>query len=172
MKRLVKSSYMSIVLMLLYVPMFVFMVMSFSGGDSIDNFTNFSFRWYGELFKNTPLLDSIFVSVIVALFTGIISVIIALFAALGLSKCRQLTRKISLSVNNIPIINADIIVAISLMLLFLLFGVHFGIVTLLLAHISFDVPYAMLIIMPQLRKIDQNLINSSLDLGARPAQTL
>ena len=163
---------MSLVLLVLYVPMFIFMVMSFSDGDSIDNFTSFSFHWYKELFQNAPLLNSILVSVMIALFTAIISVIIALFAALGLSKSRNLTRKISLSVNNIPLINADIVTAIALMLLFLLFGVHFGIATLLLAHISFDVPYAMLVIMPQLRKIDQNIVNSSLDLGAKPAQTL
>ena len=172
MKHLLKSSYMSIVLMLLYVPLFVFMVMSFSGGDSITNFTHFSFRWYAELFRNSPLLNSIMVSIMIALFTAIISVIIALFAAIGLSKSRKLTQKMSLSINNIPLINADIVTAIALMLLFLLFGFHFGIGTLLLAHISFDVPYAMLIIMPQLRKIDQNIIKSSLDLGARPIQTL
>ncbi len=172
MKRFFKSSYMALIIMLIYIPIFVFILLSFNSSNSMNVFQNFSFRWYKALANNSPFLQSIIVSIFVAVVSTIISLIIGVFAAIGISKSKRITQKMTLSITNIPIINADLLTAIGLMVMFLAFGIKFGIITLILAHISFNIPFVILTVLPRLSKIDQNLIKASLDLGSKPSQTL
>ena len=172
MKRFFKSSYMALIIMLIYIPIFVFILLSFNSSNSMNVFQNFSFKWYKALANNSPFLQSIIVSIFVAVVSTIISLIIGVFAAIGISKSKRITQKMTLSITNIPIINADLLTAIGLMVMFLAFGIKFGIITLILAHISFNIPFVILTVLPRLSKIDQNLIKASLDLGSKPSQTL
>ncbi|AGM24697.1 extracellular solute-binding protein [Spiroplasma chrysopicola] len=172
MKNFLKSSYMGIVMLFIYVPIMILILFSFNSGESMSIFNGFSDRWYKELAHQQAFLQSIIVSVFVAVIATIISTIIGTFAALGLSKARKVTQKMTLSITNIPLINADIITAVALMMLFIAMGANFGLLTLVLAHISFDIPFVIMTVLPRLRKIDQKLIEASLDLGAKPSQTL
>ncbi|WP_374695889.1 extracellular solute-binding protein [Spiroplasma endosymbiont of Polydrusus formosus] len=135
-------------------------------------FNGFSDRWYKQLASEQPFLQSIIVSIFTAVISTVVSVIIGTLAAIGLSRARRITQKMTLSITNIPLINADIITAVSLMMLFIALGSNFGMLTLVLAHVSLDVPYVILTVLPRLRKVDPKLIEASLDLGAKPSQTL
>lgn len=173
MKRFLKSSYMALIMLFIYVPIMILILFSFnSGGESMSIFNGFSDRWYKQLANEQPFLQSIIVSVFTALIATVISVIIGTLAAIGLSRARKITQKMTLSITNIPLINADIITAVSLMMLFIALGTNFGMLTLVLAHISFDVPYVIITVLPRLRKVDPKLLEASLDLGAKPSQTL
>ncbi|WP_425380175.1 ABC transporter permease subunit [Spiroplasma endosymbiont of Stenodema calcarata] len=172
MKRFLKSSYMALIMLFIYAPIMILILFSFNSGESMSIFNGFSDSWYKQLANEQPFLQSIIVSVFTAVIATAISVVIGTLAAIGLSRARKITQKMTLSVTNIPLINADIITAVSLMMLFIALGANFGMLTLVLAHISFDVPYVIITILPRLRKVDQKLLEASLDLGAKPSQTL
>lgn len=172
MKKFFKSSYMALIMLFIYVPIIILILFSFNSGESMSIFNGFSYRWYKQLTNERFFLQSIIVSVFTAVIATIISVIIGTLAAIGLSRAQQITQKMTLSITNISLINADIITAVSLMMLFISLKTNFGMLTLMLAHISFDVPYVIITILPRLRKIDPKLIEASLDLGAKPSQTL
>ncbi|WP_342252643.1 extracellular solute-binding protein [Spiroplasma endosymbiont of Amphibalanus improvisus] len=172
MKKFWKSSYLAIFISLIYIPIFIFILFSFNSSESMGIFSGFSDRWYKQLFLETSFLQSILVSIFVGMVATVTSLIIGVMASIGLSKSRKITQKSLLTVNNIPLVNADIITAVGLMLLFLSLSIPFGTVTLVLAHVSFDVPYVIVIVLPAISKIDQKTIDASVDLGASSSQTL
>lgn len=172
MKSFFKNSYLSIIFLLLYTPILVLMAFSFNGGDSVRNWSYFSFDAYGNLFAQSQLWQSVSVTLIVAFISTFVAVIIGTFAALGLSKTRKLTRNITLGITNIPLVNADIVTAVSLMLLFMALGFSFGLGTLILAHISFNIPYVIITVLPKIRQINVSQLEASQDLGASPWYTL
>lgn len=172
MKSFFKNSYLSIIFLLLYTPILVLMAFSFNGGDSVRNWNYFSFDAYGNLFAQSQLWQSVSVTLIVAFISTFVAVIIGTFAALGLSKTRKLTRNITLGITNIPLVNADIVTAVSLMLLFMALGFSFGLGTLILAHISFNIPYVIITVLPKIRQINVSQLEASQDLGASPWYTL
>lgn len=172
MKKFFKYSYLAIILLLLYLPIAVLIIFSFNSGDSVRNFQSWSWVAYARLFQQTTLWQSLSVTIIVALVSTIIATIIGTFGALGMSKTRKLTRSMTLGITNIPLVNADIVTAVSLMLLFSSFAFNFGIFTLILAHISFDIPYVIITVLPKIRSIDKAQLEASQDLGASPWYTL
>ncbi|WP_426605772.1 ABC transporter permease subunit [Spiroplasma endosymbiont of Glossina fuscipes fuscipes] len=172
MKKFLKSSYMALIMLFIYVPIMILILFSFNSGESMSIFNGFSDRWYKQLANEQPFLQSIIVSVFTAVIATVISVVIGTLAAIGLSRARKITQKMILSITNIPLINADIITAASLMMLFIVLGANFGMLTLVMAHISFDVPYVIITVLPRLRKVNPKLLEASLDLGAKPSQTL
>ncbi|KNG78922.1 spermidine/putrescine ABC transporter permease/substrate-binding protein [Mycoplasma sp. HU2014] len=172
MKRFLKNSYFAIIIAFIYAPIAAMVVLSFNGGETTLGWEGFSFRWYSRMFSDSPFLKSIFTSIFVAVISTIVSVIIGTLAAIGLSKTKRATRNKWYSIANIPLINADVVTAVSLMIVFLLSGLKFGIITLIMAHISFNVPYVLITVMPRLRKIDPSLIDASYDLGAKNHQVM
>jgi len=166
------SGYLILVLAFIYLPILYVMVFSFNDSKSMISFAGFSTRWYEEMFENREMLESIWYTVIVALIATGVSTVVGTVAAIGLSKARPLVRSIALEVNNLPVLNPDIVTAISLMLLFLSVKVQRSIVTLTLAHITFCIPYVILSVMPKLRQLDDNVAEAALDLGANPWQAL
>lgn len=172
MKRFLKNSYFAIIIAFIYAPIVAMVVLSFNGGETTLGWEGFSFRWYSRMFSDSPFLKSIFTSIFVAVISTIVSVIIGTLAAIGLSKTKRATRNKWYSIANVPLINADVVTAVSLMIVFLLSGLKFGIITLIMAHISFNVPYVLITVMPRLRKIDPNLIDASYDLGAKNHQVM
>ena len=170
--RFFTSGYLVLVLAFIYLPIFYLMLFSFNDSKSMISFSGFSLRWYHELLENREMLQSIWYTVLVALIATGVSTVIGTVAAIGLSKARPLLRNVALEVNNLPVLNPDVVTAISLMLLFLSMKVQRSIVTLTLAHITFCTPYVILTVLPKLRQLDDNVAEAALDLGASPVQAL
>lgn len=172
MKSFLKNSYLAIIFLLLYTPILILMLFSFNGGNSVRSWNYWSWEGYRDLFQQNELWEAVSVTLIVAFISTFVAVIIGTFAALGLSKTKKITRNLTLGITNIPLINADIVTAVSLMLLFMALGFSFGLGTLILAHISFNIPYVIITVLPKIRSINMAELEASQDLGATPWYTL
>ena len=161
-----------LVLLFLYVPIFVLIVFSFNETKSRAVFSGFTFDWYIKLFNNRIIIRSLINTLIISAAASIISTVLGTFAAVGISRMRKLPKKLILGATNIPIVNPEIVTGVSLMLLFVFFTARmhfeFGFATLLIAHITFDVPYVVLNVMPKLAQMDPNIYDAALDLGCSP----
>lgn len=175
MKRLGKL-YMALVLTFLYVPIFVLIVFSFNETKSRSVFSGFTLEWYKRLFNNEIIISSLINTIIIAVIASLISTILGTLAAIGINNMRKLPKTVILNVTNMPVINPEIVTGVSLMLLFVFFAarmkLEFGFVTLLIAHITFDVPYVILNIMPKFRQMDPHLYEAAQDLGCSPFQAI
>lgn len=173
MKKLSKL-YLALIFLFLYVPIFVLIVFSFNETKSKTVFEGFTLDWYIRLFNNELILTSLRNTLIIAVIASVFSTILGTAASIGFSKMKKIPRGIAMNVNNIPIINPEIVTGVSLMLLFVFFSARmhfeFGFITLILAHITFDVPYVVLNVMPKLRQLDPHLYEAAQDLGCNPAK--
>lgn len=171
MKKLGKI-YLALVLLFLYVPIFVLIVFSFNESKSSSVFSGFTLDWYKRLFNNRIIISSLVNTIIIAVAASIISTILGTLAAIGINSMRRIPRTVVMNVTNMPIINPEIVTGVSLMLLFSFFAarmtLEFGFVTLLIAHITFDVPYVILSVMPKFRQMDPHLYEAAQDLGCSP----
>lgn len=171
MKKISKI-YMSLLLMFLYVPIFVLIVFSFNTTKSRTVFEGFTFDWYIRLFQNELILNSLWNTILISVAAATISTILGTTAAIGINNMRKVPKAVVMNVNNFPIINPEIVTGVSLMLLFVFFAArmnfNFGFVTLLIAHITFDVPYVILNVMPKFRQMNPNLYEAAQDLGCNP----
>ena len=169
----------------LYAPILVLVVFSFNDSKSKAVWAGFTLDWYVELFQNEMILDALWVTLAVSALAAVFSTIIGTAAAIGFRNLKRRSRHVCLSINNIPLTNADIITGVSMMLLFMLavsvwngtvaqflrdtFGLRaqlsLGFWSLLIAHITFDVPYVILSVMPKLRQLDPNIYEAAQDLG-------
>ena len=171
--RFFTSGYLILILLFIYLPIGYLILFSFNEGKSMTNFTGFSFRWYENLFgKEYSMLESIWTTLLVAGIATVVSTVVGTVAAIGLSKAKRLIRSAVLEINNLPVMNPDIVTAIGLMLLFISAKIQPSLITLILSHISFCIPYVILSIMPKLRQLDDNVAEAALDLGATPAKAL
>ncbi len=171
MKKLGKI-YIGLVLMFLYVPIFVLIVFSFNETKSRSVFSGFTLDWYEKLFRNEIIISSLINTIIIAVFASIISTILGTLAAIGINSMRKFPKAVVLNITNMPIINPEIVTGVSLMLLFVFFAarmnLEFGFVTLLIAHITFDVPYVILNVMPKFQQMNPHLYEAAQDLGCSP----
>ena len=167
------SAYLIIVLLFIYVPIGYLVLFSFNEGKSMTSFTGFSLRWYENLFSNEhTMLQSIWTTLLVAGIATVVSTVVGTVAAIGLSKARRVIRSVVMEINNLPVMNPDIVTAIGLMLLFISVKIQPSLITLILSHISFCIPYVILTVMPKLRQLDDNVAEAALDLGATPWKAL
>ena len=175
MKKLGKI-YMGLVLLFLYVPIFVLIVFSFNETKSRSVFSGFTLDWYAKLFKNDIIISSLVNTIIIAVVASIAATILGTLAAIGINSMKKLPKAIVLNITNMPVINPEIVTGVSLMLLFVFFAARmnfeFGFVTLLIAHITFDVPYVILNVMPKFKQMDPNLFEAAQDLGCSPFSAL
>lgn len=171
-KRVLGKVGMALLLVFFYAPILFMIIFSFNSSKSLTHFTGFSLRWYEAMLKNHGMMESLYVTIVIALLATIISTIIGTITAIGLSKSKKVLRAFISQVNDFPIMNPEIVTAIGLMLLFITFQIEKGFVTLLLAHIAFCIPYVILSIMPKIKSLDPNLANAAMDLGATPWQAL
>ncbi|MCQ2463370.1 MAG: ABC transporter permease [Clostridia bacterium] len=174
MKTLLKI-YNFLIVAFLYLPIFVILIFSFNSGTSRAKFEGFSLQWYQELFADELILRSLYYSVIIAVLSAVIATVIGTMAAVGINSLRGWKKSAFLSVNNIPVVNPEIVTAISMMILFVFVlsyfnGMEMGFGTLLIAHITFNIPYVVLSVLPKLRGMDQNIYHAALDLGCPPAK--
>ena len=164
--------YVVLCLAFFYLPILVTMIFSFNSSKSLTRFTGFSLRWYQELLGNGEVIKAVYVSVTIAIIATIVSTILGTITAIGLSKSKKVIKELLLNINNIPILNPEIVTAISLMLLFSSLGFRKGYLTMLLAHIAFCTPYVITSVYPKVRALDPNMANAAMDLGATPFQAL
>ena len=171
-KRVLGKVGMALLLVFFYAPILFMIIFSFNSSKSLTHFTGFSLCWYEAMLKNHGMMESLYVTIVIALLATVISTIIGTITAIGLSKSKKVLRAFVSQVNDFPIMNPEIVTAIGLMLLFITFQIEKGFVTLLLAHIAFCIPYVILSIMPKIKSLDPNLADAAMDLGATPWQAL
>ena len=161
--------YSAFILFFLYAPILVLVVFSFNSSKSQAVWSGFSLNWYKLLFQDASILNSFYVTIAVSFIAAVTATVAGTFAAVGLFNMRKRWRSPLTQVGNIPMINADIVTGVSLALLFVSIGsilkFEFGFGTLLIAHITFNIPYVILSIMPKLRQLDGNLVDAAMDLG-------
>jgi spermidine/putrescine transport system permease protein len=162
----------ALILVFFYAPIASLMVFSFNNSRSLTSWAGFSTQWYTALFENREMMQAIWVTVIVALLTTVVSTVVGTLTAIGISKSRRLIRELIINVNNFPILNPEIVTAIGLMLLFSSLQIEKGMITMLLAHIIFSTPYVILTVLPKLRNLDPDIAEAAMDLGATPFQAL
>lgn len=171
MKKLGKI-YLALVILFLYVPIFVLIVFSFNESKSRSVFSGFTLDWYKRLFENDIIISSLINTLIIAVAASIVSTILGTLAAIGINSMKKVPKTVVMNITNMPIINPEIVTGVSLMLLFVFFAarmnLEFGFVTLLIAHITFDVPYVILNVMPKFRQMDPHLYEAAQDLGCSP----
>ncbi len=169
MKKLAKS-YVALVLFFLYAPIIVLMVYSFNKSKSRAVWHGFTFDWYVELFSNKVIMSSLYTTFLCGICAAIIATIIGSCAAYGLGSKRSKASALVLSVAYIPMLNAEIVTGVSLMLLFTLLKLDFGFFTMLLSHVTFCIPYVILSVLPKVRQLDGSLSDAAQDLGCTPWQ--
>ena len=177
---------MVLVFVFLYAPIFLLIIFSFNAGKSNVVWQGFSLEWYGKLLNNRLIMQSVYTTLLVSLLATVIATIAGTFAAIGFFSMRRKVREPLMTVNNIPMMNADIVTGVSLCLLFVAFfngwgsfaawfnslglfhlptRLTMGFGTLLIAHITFNIPYVILSMGPKLRQMDKNLVDAAMDLG-------
>lgn len=171
-RKSVKILCISLCLVFLYFPLIIMAFFSFNSAKSLSNFKGFSMRWYESLFGNSQLLDAVIVSVTIAILATVISTILGTVTAIALTKSKKVVRTAIMQVNNLPIMNPEIVTAISLMIFFSFLNIEKGYLTMLLAHIAFCTPYVITNVYPKVKQLDENLADAAMDLGATPLQTL
>ncbi len=174
MKTVSSKVYMYLLYLFLYLPILVLIVFSFNQSKSRANWTGFTLHWYADLFRDERILTSLLNTVIVALAASVLATVLGTMAALGIHSMGKTARGLFMGATYIPVINPEIIMGISLMILFKFFvtrtSFQFGFATLILAHISFDVPYVIYNVLPKLRGMSPNLVEAAQDLGCNPRQ--
>lgn len=177
-KSIFKWSFFGIVLFFLYFPILFIIIQSVNKDGTGTTFGGFTFKWFSELFKDEKLMEAIKITLSIAFLSTIISTVLGTLFALGINSLSKKNKKRMILLNNIPVVNADIVTGIFLMLVFQVIGRLFGIthplgyVTMLLAHISFGIPYVVLSVLPKFHEIDKNLYDAALDLGSTPRQAI
>ena len=144
------------------------MVLSFNSSKSRSKWGGFTGKWYVALFQNQDIMNALYTTLIIALVSALIATIIGTAAAIGIQAMKPKFRTFMMGVTNIPMLNADIVTGISLMLLFIAFRFSLGFMTILLAHITFNIPYVILSVMPKLKQTSKHTYEAAMDLGASP----
>lgn len=168
--KFLSKFYVGIIYFFLYIPIAVLIFFSFNDSKSRVLFTGFTTKWYEKLFTNDLIISALINTLSVALIAGVFAVILGTGAAIGINAMNKKLKGVLLNISYLPIINPDIITGISLMLLFILLKMELGFSTLILAHITFNVPIVIFNVLPKLRQMDKNVYNAALDLGCNPAQ--
>ncbi len=171
MKKFFAQAYLWVLLAVLYAPILIIVVFSFTEAKVLGSWSGFSTKLYTSLFAGeggTALNDAIFNTLLIALIAAVVSTLLGTIAAIGIHNMRQRDRRIINFVNSIPMINPDIITGISIFLLFVFVGVSRGMTSIVCAHIAFCTPYVVLSVMPRLMKMNPNIYEAALDLGATP----
>ena len=168
LKRFVQDFYLVLILVFLYAPIATMTVLSFNSSKSRTQWGGFTTRWYTELFSSNTIMTALYNTLLIAFLSSIIAVIIGTAAAIAINNMKRVPRSIVMGITNIPMLNADIVTGISLMLAFIAFGISLGFKTILIAHITFNIPSVILSVMPKLKQTDKSTYEAAMDLGATP----
>ena len=166
-KKILSNAYMTLIFLFLYLPIVVLVVLSFNDSKTRVAWGGFTLKWYIECFKSEAIMSAFATTLQITVISAIISTIIGTLAAIGISAMKRNSRTFYLGATNIPLLNADIVTGISLMLLFVKF-MDLGFITVLIAHITFSIPYVILNVLPKLKQANRSTYEAALDLGATP----
>ncbi len=170
--RFFQRMYLALVLLFLYAPILTLIVFSFNASKSRARWDGFTLRWYAELFRDPDILNALYVTLGVAVLAAALATVIGTLGAIGIHRMRRRSKALWLLVNNVNMLTPDIVIGVSLMLLFLFFKLPLGFFTMLLAHVTFNIPYVVLSVLPKLRQMNESAYEAALDLGASPGQAL
>ena len=169
LRKIVSDFYMVLILIFLYAPILTMMVLSFNQSKSRTQWGGFTLQWYAQMFDSRSIISAFTTTLVIAFVSALAATVIGTAAALSIGSMRAVPKTIVMGITNIPMLNADIVTGISLMLAFIAFGISLGFKTVLISHITFNIPYVILSVMPKLKQTDKYTYEAALDLGASPS---
>jgi spermidine/putrescine transport system permease protein len=167
-KRFLERCYVGIILLFLYAPILILIILSFNSSKSRAKWGGFTLHWYRELFRNKDIMSALTTTLLIALLSALIATVLGTAASIAINSMRRTPRTLLMGITNIPMLNADIVTGISLMLIFVALRFTLGFTSVLMAHITFNLPYVILSVMPKLKQLNPNTFEAALDLGASP----
>lgn len=170
--KFLSKFYVYILLLLLYAPILVLIIFSFTDTRLIGNWNGFSLSLYSALFKDKEIMQAFANTFLVAVSSAVVSTVIGTLGAIGIFYSKKRTKAIMDAVGNIPVMNAEIVTALSLTILFVFAGMKFNFLTLLIGHVVLTIPFVVLSVRPKLMQMDPNIYEAALDLGATPGKAL
>ncbi len=170
MRNFLRKLYISLIFFFLYAPIATLVVLSFNNSKTRAKWGGFTLKWYQELFQNEDIMNALWNTLSIAVLSAVAATIIGTIACISIQSMKKRNRAIVMGITNIPMLNAEIVTGISLMLLFISLGIRFGFLTILLSHITFNIPYVILNVMPRMKQLNPSTYESALDLGASPVQ--
>lgn len=171
-KTIAQRIYIALIFIFLYAPIVTLMVLSFNASKTRAKWGGFTLKWYYELFQNSIILEALYNTLLIAFLSAAISTCIGTVACIAINGMKKRNRAIMMGITNIPMLNAEIVTGISLMLLFISMGVRFGFGTILLSHITFNIPYVILSVMPRMKQLNPSTLEAAMDLGASQDKSL
>lgn len=166
MKTAAKKIYIALIFIFLYAPIATLIVLSFNASKTRAKWGGFTLKWYRSLFENEVIMQALWNTLAIAFLSALAATLIGTIACLSMQSMKKRNRTILMGITNIPMLNAEIVTGISLMLLFISLGIKFGFLTILLAHITFNIPYVILSVMPRMKQLNPHTYEAALDLGA------
>ena len=168
-KKFLGRFYIGLILIFLYAPIIILIILSFNSSKSRSKWGGFTLHWYKELFKNEAIISALYTTLIIALLSAFIATVIGTAASVAINRMKRTPRLVLMGITNIPMLNADIVTGLSLMLVFVALNFTLGFSSVLIAHITFNIPYVILSVMPKLQQLNQHTFEAAMDLGASPA---
>ena len=165
MRKYLEKIYLALIFILLYAPIVTLIVLSFNKSKTRAKWGGFTLKWYKELFQNEQIMSALYTTLFLAAAAALIATVIGTAAAIAIQGMKQKWRTLYMGLTNIPMMNAEIVMGISLMLLFIAFRMTLGFGTILIAHITFNIPYVILSVMPKLRQTSRRTYEAALDLS-------
>jgi spermidine/putrescine transport system permease protein len=166
--KVLKKIYLIIIFVFLYAPVLTLIVFSFNDSKSRGHWGGFTMKWYGQLFKDRQVMSSLYYTIIIALLSAIVATVTGTAAAVGIHSMKKVLKSFVMNLTYLPVVSPDIVTGISLMILFVFIRMNLGFTTLLLAHITFNIPYVVLSVLPKLKQLNKHMYEAALDLGAKP----
>lgn len=170
--KVFRKCYIGLIFAFLYLPIAILIIFSFNESKSRTNYTGFTFDWYIKLFQNDTILAALRNTVAIAILAALIATVIGTVAAIGIHAMKKSPRAAVMSLTYLPVLNPEIVTGISLMMFFIAIKLPLGFVSLLIAHITFNIPYVILSVLPKLRQMNKHAYEAALDLGAKPSVAL
>ncbi len=168
LKRTWQDFYLVLILIFLYAPVATMMVLSFNSSKSRTQWGGFTLRWYMDMFSSRNIMAALHNTLLIAFLSALIATVIGVTACIAINSMKAVPKAIVMGITNIPMLNADIVTGISLMLAFIAFGISLGFQTILISHITFNIPYVILSVMPKLKQTSRSTYEAAMDLGAGP----
>ena len=169
-RKYLQKIYLALIFILLYAPIVTLIVLSFNQSKTRAKWGGFTLKWYKELLKNEQIMSAFYTTLIIAFVSAAIATVIGTAAAIAIQGMKQKWKTMYMGLTNIPMMNAEIVMGVSLMLLFIAFHMTLGFGTILIAHITFNIPYVILSVLPKLKQTNRYTYEAALDLGCDPRQ--
>ena len=169
-RKILQKLYLALIFIILYAPIVTLMVLSFNQSKTRAKWGGFTLKWYKELFQNEQIMSAFYTTLLISFVAAAAATLIGTAAAIAIQGMKQRWRTFYMGVTNIPMMNAEIVMGVSLMLLFIAFRMKMGFGTILIAHITFNIPYVILSVAPKLKQTNRHVYEAALDLGASPLE--